>query len=84
MKKSSSAVSLALIGSALLLGGCAPSRRGTARDTRGGDGSPYHGHYYGGGYHYTPVRRPGVGGRWGAPGASPRGGFGSFGHAAGG
>jgi hypothetical protein len=90
MRKSSRAISLALIGSALSLAGCTgrgpETEGGTAPDTRQA-GSGSHGVYHHGGWWYWG--RPGSSG---SPSPSPggqgagvsRGGFGGAGHAAGG
>jgi uncharacterized membrane protein len=97
MRKSTRAISLTLVGSALILAGCSrtPPPDDTARDTSrstapGGAGGYSGGHYHGGHYYGGRVGGPVVigGGRPGARpaqgGAVVRGGFGAAGHAAGG
>ncbi len=94
MRKSSQAISLALIGSSLILSGCIsrtpqPGGDGPPDSGRSGPSSGHGGgYYYGGGHYYggggvVPAGPVGpAGGK--SPAVSPRGGFGGAGHAAGG
>jgi hypothetical protein len=77
MRKSTHAISLALIGSGLILAGC-PGCGPPADTGRGGPSSGHSGAYY------RSYGSYGGGTRAAAPAASARGGFGAAGHAAGG